>query len=99
MAVIEEFVVVVVLLATGFTLRVLPQPGIAAPAAKNSSYGYDNVVHEENGAPSAAQFQQSLRADHGYSETFPRREQRRGARRGGPIVQLIGLARDRYQQR
>ena len=86
MAVIEEFVVVVVLLGTGMTLRVLPKPAIAAPAQKNLAHGYDPLDYEENGAARPGNYQQS---------TLPRREVRRNVRRGGPIRQLIGLIRDR----
>lgn len=102
MAIIEEFVVVVVLLGTGLTLRVLPKPAIPAPAQEIPNHGYDSVVYEENGTASAARaarFQQGLRADHRHPETLPRKELRRGGRRGGPIMQLIGLARDHYQPR
>jgi hypothetical protein len=102
MALIEEFVVVAVLLGTGLTLRVLPKPAIAAPAQNVSNHGYNSIVYEENGAASvagAAGYQHGVRADHGYPDTLPKRELRRGGRRGGPITQLIGLARDHYQPR
>lgn len=99
MAVIEEFVVVLVLLGTGFTLRVVPKPGIAAPVPKASSYGYNSIAYEESGAAGAGHSQRNARADLGFQETLPRRGRRTGGRRGGPIMQLIGLARDRYSSR
>ena len=99
MAVIEEFVVVIVLLGTGFTLRVLPKPGIAAPIPRSSYPEYDQLNYAENGAVAGGHAQQNARTDHGSRRTLPRREMRRSGRRGGPITQLIGLARDRYQSR
>ena len=98
MAVVEELVVILVLLGTGFTLRVLPKPGIADPVSKVSAR-YDSVVHEESGAAGARRSQRNARAEHGFPKTLPRRERRTGGRRGGPIMQLVGLARDRYQLR
>ena len=99
MAVLEEAVVVVVLLGIGLSLRVLPRPSIGAPVQKSPGYGYDNLGVEGNGSAPLGVIQQNGRADHGFPEQLPRREARRGGRRGGPIKQLIGLARDHYQQR
>lgn len=96
MALIEEFVIVAVLLGTGLTLRVLPKPAIAAPAQDISNHGYNSIAYEDNGA---AGFQHGVRTDHGYPHTLPRREFRRGGKKGGPIMQLIGLVKDHYQRR
>ena len=98
MAVIEEFVVVMVLLGTGLTLRVLPKPATASPASKYSGNAYNAVAYEECGPAGNGYAQHNLRTDHGFRDPLPRREMR-SQRRGGPIMQLVGLARDHYQSR
>ena len=99
MAIIEEFVVVMVLLGTGFTLRVLPKIATASPASKNSGNAYSAIAYEESGPAGNGYAQHNLRTDHGFRDTLPRREMRSSQRRGGPVMQLVGLARDRYQSR
>ena len=99
MAVIEEFVVVMVLLGTGFTLRVLPKSATAIPGPKNSGNAYNALAYEEGIPMGSGHPQHNVRPEHGFGETLPRRDFRRSHRRGGPIRQLIGLVRDRYQSR
>jgi hypothetical protein len=102
MAVIEEFLVVIICLGIGSTLQVIPRSTNAATGAAMSGHQHNNSAHpmknsaEMDSTPGQGYAQDYPDATHNLN---PRPAQApRRVRRGGPIHQLIGLGMDQYNK-
>lgn len=96
MAVIEEFVIVVVCLAIGLTLRVIPKSQREAIEAtkRKPKVGNQTGYQQQQQSP-----QEQILLEEGGTHGRPYENRPRRERRGGPIQQLVRAGIDAYQSR